>query len=166
MNRRRLGGIAVVAVALLAAAVGVPLFLPESSTSVDEPVGASDAADRKVLASGTFTGKAGHTVAGQVSLVEDADGYLLRFEDYGQTPGPDVYIYLTPSADPDTASEINAGEKILIDGGADGGESTKVGTFEQRLPADFDPSGYHGVAVWCDRFATPFGTAPLEPVSS
>lgn len=138
-------------------------FLPEGQTRADEnaPLGAMDAGE--TLARGIFEGKAGHHVAGNVELVRIDGAHYLHFVDYEQTAGPDVYIYLTPARDADTASEIDAGVKILIDGGADGGESTKVGTFYQRIPDHVDVHAYHGVAAWCDRFDTPFGTAPLEP---
>jgi hypothetical protein len=51
--------------------------------------------------------------------------------------------------------------KVRIEGGADGGESTKEGSFNQRLPESLDPSAYSGVGVWCDRFGVPFGYASL-----
>ncbi len=155
--------IAIVLVLVAALGVGYVIadtyFLPESSTTVSEAPTASGSAVE--MASGTFSGKAGHQVSGTVRLEQDDDGFFLRFEDYQQTQGPDVYVYLTPAEDPDTVSEISAGRKILIDGGADGGESTKEGTFVQRLPADIDIDRYNGVAIWCDRFSTPFGSAPL-----
>lgn len=134
-------------------------FLPEDSTVVNEAPPATGATE---VTAGTFSGKAGHRVTGTVALERDEEGYFLRFEDYRQTQGPDVYVYLTPSEDPDTASEISAGRKILIDGGADGGESTKEGTFVQRLPADIDVERYNGVAIWCDQFSVPFGAAALN----
>lgn len=138
-------------------------FLPETATRVDE----SSAIDPSMtpLKQGMFSGKTGHHVSGTVGLFEDDDGYYLRFEDYRQTQGPDVFVYVTPAADPDTRAEIDAGRKIHIDGGADGGESTKEGTFVQRLPPDIDPTQYGGVAIWCEQFSVPFGSAPLEPVA-
>jgi hypothetical protein len=93
-------------------------------------------------------------------------GHALLFEEYSQTQGPDVFVYLTPSPTPETSADVAAGVKVLLDGGADGGESTKEGTFEQRLAADVAPDAYEGVSIWCDRFSTPFGAATLEAVSS
>ncbi|MDX1747204.1 MAG: DM13 domain-containing protein [Halobacteriales archaeon] len=136
-------------------------FLPEQSTVVDEAV--TPSGTETVLATGMFTGTTGHRVSGTVRLVEDADGYALHFEEYAQTQGPDVFVYVTPAATPDSRAEIAAGQKVLIDGGADGGESTKEGTFVQRLPADVDSSQLGGVAIWCDQFGVPFGYATLEP---
>ena len=167
MNRPELALTVATIVAIVAIVVAGPLFLPEEATVVEAtptPAGV-DRGTATVIATGTFEGTTGHTVRGQVSLVQDAKGYLLRFEDYEQTQGPDVYIYLTPTADPRTSAAVDAGYKVRIDGGAGDGESTKVGTFEQRLPDDLDPRAFRGVAVWCDRFSTPFGAATLEPVA-
>lgn len=138
-------------------------FLPETATQVDE----SNAADSSAipLARGTFSGTTGHHVSGTVTLFEDDDGYYLQFENYRQTQGPDVFVYLTPASDPDTRAEIDAGRKLRIAGGTGDGESTKEGTFVQRVPPDIDPTQYGGVAIWCDRFSVPFGHAPLEPVA-
>jgi hypothetical protein len=143
--------------------LGVDLFAPERATVTD-----ADAADgdETVLKRGTFVGKAGHRCSGTVELVEDAAGRYLQFRDYEQTPGPDVFCYLTPDGDPDTTIEVRDGTKVLIDGGADGGELTLTGTFVQRLPADLtaDLDSLGGVAVWCENFSVPFGAATLEAV--
>ena len=156
-----------VALGILGLAVGVALigpsdfFLPESATRVEE----SPDERGVVLKRGTFVGTAGHDVDGTVSLVRDEDGLSLRFENYTQTQGPDVFVFVTPSSTPDTRAEIRAGQKVLVTGGADGGESTKEGTFVQRLPAGTDPADIGGVGIWCERFATPFGYAELAAVS-
>ena len=160
MNRRSVVVVAVVfALAAGAVLVGVELFAPERATVVAE----SDTfgPDAEVLKTGTFVGKAGHSVSGTVSVVRDGDALYLHFEDYSQTQGPDVFVYVTPAADPDSTEEVYVGTKVLVDGGADGGESTKEGTFVQRLPDGVDPSTVNGVGIWCDRFSTPFGAATL-----
>ncbi|MFC4356979.1 DM13 domain-containing protein [Halobium salinum] len=161
MKRRQiLAGVGAVTGLGVAGVVGWELFAPERSTMVAEAAGPTGMA----LKRGVFVGKANHRVSGTVTLYEDGEGVALRFEEYEQTQGPDVFVYLTPAPDPDTTSEVDAGVKILVDGGADGGESTKEGTFTQRLPAGVDPSEYMGVSIWCDRFAVPFGAATLTPV--
>lgn len=160
--------VGVAAMVVLVAAVVVigpsDFFLPERASQVDEsPEPTADGVD--VLKRGTFAGAAGHDVSGTVTLLRDDEGLYLRFEDYSQTQGPDVFVYVTPADEPTKKSEVRAGQKILIDGGADGGESTKEGTFTQRLPDGVSASDVEGVAIWCERFATPFGYADLQPVS-
>ena len=160
MRTRTIYGVGVVALVLVGGAFAYQLFFaPEVATRASDtalPDGAT------VLTEGRFEGKAGHDVSGRVQLYELDGVHYLRFVDYEQEQGPDVFVYLTPAEDPDTGSEIAAGRRIPIDGGADGGESTVTGTFVQRLPADVDPADYRGVGVWCDRFRTPFGAATLR----
>ena len=164
--------------------LGVELFAPERATRVNEDRtggtagsadggggsaggGGSDSASgggTEVLKSGEFVGKANHRCSGAVDLARDGSGLFLQFRDYEQTQGPDVFCYLTPAEEPDTTAEIEAGRKVLIDGGADGGELTKTGTFAQALPGDVDVDAIGGVGVWCDRFSVPFGAATLAPV--
>lgn len=165
MTQRRtlLVGVAVLAVIALGVAITVigpsDFFVPEQSTQVDDK---TMLADGQVLKQGSFVGTAGHEVIGTVILAEDEEGLYLRFENYSQTQGPDVYVYVTPASTPDSTQEIREGRKILIDGGADGGESTKEGTFVQRLPDDVSAEDINGIGIWCEGFRTPFGYAELS----
>ena len=153
-------GVVALLVVVAGGVVAERYFLPERSTQVNA---AGDLnASASILATGTFAGQTGHQVSGTVSVVEDGGTHYLRFENYEQTQGPDVFVYLTPSATPEASADVAAGERVLIDGGADGGESTKEGTFVQALPEDVDPTQYRGVSIWCDDFGVPFGSATLE----
>lgn len=161
MKRRTLLGGAGAAAAVGAGYLGYERFAPERATRADRDRAADGAT---VLKTGEFTGKDGHHCAGTVLLARDADGRFLQFRRYEQTQGPDVYCFLTPAPDPDEAAKVEAGTKVRIDGGADGGELTKTGTFAQPLPAAADPGAARGVAAWCEDFSVPFGAATLtEP---
>jgi hypothetical protein len=152
-------GVAVLLVALVVIGPG-DFFLAERSTQVDESN--PDLADATVLETGTFSGAAGHDLSGTVSLLRAENGDLhLRFEDYQQQQWPDVFIYVTPGESPTTREAVEAGTKVLIDGGSDGGESTKVGNFAQKIPAGVTAEDINGVSAWCDQFSTPFGEATL-----
>lgn len=164
MKRNVLIAIAVVVVAIpLLVFLAMPgRFLPEKTQNLSEDApGDTMMENASVLGEGTWSGKAGHAASGRVELLRVGEQHYLRFEDFEMTSGPMVYLYLTPSTDGDTKAEIDAGVRILIDGGADGGEATKRGTFNQLLPAGLDITQYHGVAAWCDDFSVPFGTAAL-----
>lgn len=114
-----------------------------------------------VLASGEFVGVDGHDVSGRVSLVaRDGDRYL-QFREYEQTSGPDVFVYVTPTDEPTTSGPVNAGTKVRLDGGEDGGEATKRGTFVQTLPDAVSADDVEGIPVWCEAFGVPFGYADL-----
>ena len=162
---------------------GFELFAPERATRVNEDrtdgssggtsgSGSGDSAQSagdddpegvEVLKTGEFVGKANHRCSGTVELARDDGGLFLQFRDYEQTQGPDVFCYPTPDADPDTTAEIDAGTRVLIDGGADGGEITKTGTFVQVVPNGVAVEDVNGVGIWCDRFSVPFGAATLSP---
>ena len=160
-----LGGVAVVIVGLATAIAVIgpsDFFLPEQSTNVEET--ATTEGD-ELLKRGTFVGTAGHRVTGTVELRRSDEGLSLRFVSYEQTQGPDVFVYVTPSSSPDTRGEIRDGVKVRLDGGADGGESTKEGTFTQRLPDGIGAEDIGGVGIWCEQFATPFGYAELTTAS-
>ena len=160
-----IGGAVLAVVALFVSLVVIgpsDFFLPEQSTQVDEPLTDGDA---EVLKRGSFVGASGYDVTGTVLLMRDDEGLFLRFENYSQTQGPDVFVYVTLSSTPDTRAEITAGTKVRIDGGVDDGESTKEGTFTQRLPNDVSAEDLNGVGIWCERFSTPFGYAELSPES-
>ncbi|AUV81712.1 hypothetical protein C2R22_08670 [Salinigranum rubrum] len=159
--------------------VGWELFAPERATRVNEEramasvasgaggesgteTGNGDTGGVQLLKTGEFVGKDNHRCSGTVELARDDAGPFLQFRDYDQTQGPDVFCYLTPDADPDTTAAIDAGVKVLVDGGADGGEMTKTGTFVQPLSNDTDVERMNGVGIWCDRFSVPFGAATLS----
>ncbi|MEZ3115581.1 DM13 domain-containing protein [Halobaculum sp. MBLA0147] len=114
-----------------------------------------------VLASGEFVGVDGHDVSGRVSLVERDGDLYLQFRDYQQTSGPDVFVYVTPADEPTTSGPVNAGTKVRLDGGGDGGEATKRGTFVQKLPDSVSADDVEGIAIWCEAFGVPFGYADL-----
>ena len=163
MQNRTIVTLGVVALLFVGGAfVFLAFFAPEQSTRAGTAEAATLSPNATVLKAGSFEGKAGHDVSGRVELVELDGVHYLRFVNYEQQQGPDVFVYLTPAEDPDTGAEIADGRKVLIDGGADGGESTVEGTFLQRIPGDIDPDAFDGVGIWCDRFRTPFGAATLR----
>lgn len=144
-------------VLLVGIVVALPRFLPERSLRLDEsaPEGA-----RTVL-EGSWSGRAGHSASGKVSLVQNGSQAWLRFEDFEMTSGPAVYLYLGMDEEPDSQSEIERSWRLPIMGGADGGELTKRGDFNQMLPDGFDVSKVRGLGAWCDDFRVPFGVAPM-----
>lgn len=161
MKRRTLL-LAVPSVVLLAVVGGAVAlrdkFLPEATTHLHEEASVSS----MFLKEGAFSGRAGHSASGTVKLIRDGNDYFLRFESFEMTSGPMVYLYLAPSPEPDSKSEIDEATRIYIDGGADGGEITKRGTFNQKLPAGLEIDSFRGVGAWCEDFSVPFAVATLQ----
>lgn len=175
MKRNTLIGLAVAAVVALVMGVVAyqTWFAPVDAKTVDQDFpdlgtssqsGSHSDAQPTALRSGSFTGADDfHYASGTVDLYRAADGtYVLRFEDYDARSGPDVYLYLTKNAgDASTAAVEGDGLRILVPGGANGGQATLRGNFNVDLPAGTDALAYGGITIWCDDFNQFFGSAPL-----
>ncbi len=98
------------------------------------------------------------TASGGVSLVKLENGkYELRLgDDFSTTPGPDLFVYLSVSADPQDGDAITGNE--FVDAGKLG---SPTGGQKLLLPSDFDPAKFKSVAIWCKQFSVLFGAAPL-----
>lgn len=106
--------------------------------------------------SGAFDHRSGiDTVAGHAMLGTATDGTLiLRLEDLHATHGPDLYVYLTRVASPQTADEVQRGYEV---------STLKATTGDQNytLPAGTDLSQYKAVVIFCKSFSVIFGYANL-----
>ncbi|MEX2011647.1 MAG: DM13 domain-containing protein [Chloroflexota bacterium] len=169
---RTAGVLAAVALAVglpLASYLGSPLF---RSTTVDEPApvtaGAtptpssvspgesspSAAASGMGVRSGSFTGADEfHFGRGTAHLIQTAaGGYVLRLEDFEVRNGPDLFVYLSPSADGYADGSVELGQL-----------KADKGNQNYDVPADVDPAAARSVVIWCKQFAVLFATAPLSP---
>lgn len=156
-------GVPALGLVALVSIVGALYFLPMPTTTVDEAA----PPDTTVVKTGPYEGAdAFHHGSGTVSILRDAEGrHHLRFEAYDARAGPDVYFYLTPRADADSTADVEEeGLRVLVPGGARGGQATLRGDFNVPLPYGFDPDRYAALVAWCDRFDERFGTAVLTPV--
>ena len=99
------------------------------------------------------------TASGGVSLVKLENGkYELRLgEDFNTTPGPDLFVYLSASADPQNGDAITGNE--FVDAGKLG---SPTGDQKYSLASDFDPRKFKSVAIWCKQFSVLFGAAALS----
>ena len=98
------------------------------------------------------------TASGGVSLVKLENGkYELRLgDDFSTTPGPDLFVYLSASADPQDGDAITG--KEFVDAGK---LDSPTGGQKFSLASDFDPGKFNSVAIWCKQFSVLFGAAPL-----
>lgn len=110
-----------------------------------------------ILGQGSFVdGDAIHKGSGVATLYHTPEGaYLLRFDDFVTTNGPDVHVLLSPNATP--ASHDTLGEYLDL-----GEIKGNIGDQNYPLPADFDPTLYKSVVIHCLAFNVIFATATLE----
>ena len=92
-----------------------------------------------------------HRGSGTASVLEIEPGrYLLRFEAFSVTNGPDLRVYLSPSGTGYADGALDLGKLKATDG-----------SFNYELPDDFDPGAWASVVIWCEPFAVQFAHAPL-----
>jgi len=122
--------------------------LAPSATPTAEPTAFRPA----VVATGSFHGSDDfHFGRGTATIVETAPGrYRLRFADFSVRNGPDLYVYLSPSADGYADGSLELGPLKATDG-----------AFGYDLPAGTDPGDFASAVVWCKQFSHLFATAPL-----
>jgi hypothetical protein len=126
-----------------------PTAIP-APTAVPEPI---------VLVMGSFVAGSvpGDTADGTATIYQLADGSrLLRLEEFSATNGPDLFVALSSSANPDRDGLRNS-EWIQL-------EALKgnQGYQNYALPADLDLSLYRTVVIWCRTFDIVFGYALVE----
>ncbi len=104
------------------------------------------------IASGEFSGTDDfHFGSGTASIVEIEPGrYHLRLEDFSVRNGPDLYVYLSPSADGWTEDALELGLLKATDG-----------SFGYDLPAGTDPGAFQSAIIWCKQFSHLFAVAPF-----
>jgi hypothetical protein len=106
---------------------------------------------------GDFHGVA-HPGTGSAAVYRQDDGsYVLRLENLDIFNGPDLYVYAV------AADDANDNDAVLEAGFLNLGRlKGNQGNQNYGLPADFDPSTYRSISVWCQRFSVNFATAPLR----
>ena len=95
-----------------------------------------------------------HFGRGTARLIEVAPGsYVVRLEDFAVRNGPDLYVYLSPSADGYTRDAIEIG-RLKADRGNQ--------NYDVPSGALADPARAASVVIWCKQFSHLFATAPLD----
>ncbi len=110
-----------------------------------------------VVAQGKFVdGDVFHRGSGTAAIWRAADGsYVLRLTEFRTSVGPDLRVLLSPAAAP--ASHARLGNYLEVSK-----LKGNLGDQEYALPADFDPTLYHSVVIYCVPFRVIFATATLE----
>lgn len=110
-------------------------------------------------------GDIGHRCEGNVSIVQEGGLWLLTFEDFDATDGPDVWFYLTESGhEGDSESVEERGLLVLVPQTMNNsdGRAEVEGTFTVPLPQDFDPTSWGGLSVWCEDYNILMGSVAFS----
>ena len=112
-----------------------------------------------ILATGTFHGKVHHT-SGRATIYQEPNGKrVLRLTNFTTSNGPDVHVILIAAKNPeDDANFLKSGTERIELGKLKGNE----GDQNYDIPSDTDLNKFETVSIYCERFNTDFGAAPLE----
>jgi hypothetical protein len=114
------------------------------------------------LAAGMFiSGKTpGHHVDGKATIFQLEQGKpVLRLEDFSATNGPDLFVVLSSSANPDQDGVKNGAYVQLK------ALKGNIGNQNYEISGDVDLGQYKSVVIWCRTFNVVFGYAPLASAS-
>lgn len=85
------------------------------------------------------------------------DGYVLRFEDFRVTNGPDLRVLLSTHSDPMGRGDVNGSAFVELDS-----LKGNVGNQNYLIPDDVDVDDHHSVVIYCWPFQVVFSVAPLS----
>lgn len=121
------------------------------------PLAAAPVITPTVIAHGQFIdGDILHKGSGTAAIWREADGrFVLRLTNFRTSVGPDLRVLLSPAASP--VSHARLGDYIEVSQ-----LKGNLGDQEYVLPADFDPTHYQSVVIYCAPFRVIFATATLN----
>ena len=144
---------ALTAAAAAVAAVVLVWFQPQQLLIDREVDEAAPPADD--VASGAFV-SLDHGTRGTARVLDVGDGArVVRLEGLATDNGPDLYVYLSANA-------VDGEEQAFDDDYVSLGRlKGNEGDQNYDVPAGVDVGRYASVVIWCDRFNSAFGAAPL-----
>jgi hypothetical protein len=111
------------------------------------------------LSSGSFLpgSTPGDHAEGSATIYRLEDGRrIVRLQDFKTTNGPDLFVVLAASANPDQDG-VKSGEYLQL-----AALKGNQGDQNYELPADAELGKYKSVVIWCRTFNVVFGYAALE----
>ena len=101
-----------------------------------------------------------HQGQGTATIYRQADDtYLLRFEDFRVTNGPDLRVLLAAAANPQSRGELQDGGYVEL-----APLKGNIGSQNYEIPEGVDPVAEGGsVIIYCRPFQVIFSVAPLQP---
>lgn len=115
--------------------------------------------EAEVVRSGTFRdADRAHRGTGTARLVAlPGGGHEVQFTGFDVTNGPDLEVWLSAHADPETSSDVSSNAWISL-----GQLKGNVGDQAYPIPEDTDVSQFNSVVIWCEQFGVLFSPAALS----
>ena len=130
---------------------------PVGSRSMAVPEGAAHPSPVE-LSRGDFV-RQEHKVQGVARLLLLDDGQrIVRLERFSTSDGPDLHVLLSEKKAGGNWLKYSRGHSVRL-----GALKATDGNHNYVIPASADLSGVASVVIWCRRFHTAFGSAPLTP---
>lgn len=100
-----------------------------------------------------------HKGSGDATIYDlGTDGFVLRFEDFNVTNGPDLRVLLTTHPDPMGRGDVHADDVTYVELGKLKGN---IGNQNYPIPDDVNVDDQHSVVIYCKPFQVVFAVAPL-----
>lgn len=109
-------------------------------------------------------GDPGHSCEGTVSIAEVNGTWMLAFEDYDATDGPDVWFYLTKEGHEGETEAVEEDGLLVLVPQIDDGRAEVEGNFLIPLPDSFIVTEWGGLSVWCEDYNILMGSVAFSPV--
>ena len=101
-----------------------------------------------------------HKGSGDATIYDlGTDGFVLRFEDFNVTNGPDLRVLLTTHPDPMGRADVHADDVTYVELGKLKGN---IGNQNYLIPGDVNVDDQHSVVIYCKPFQVVFAVAPLS----
>lgn len=101
-----------------------------------------------------------HKGSGDATIYDlGTDGFVLRFENFNVTNGPDLRVLLTTHPDPMGRGDVHADDVTYVELGKLKGN---IGNQNYLIPGDVNVDDQHSVVIYCKPFQVVFAVAPLS----
>lgn len=126
-------------------------FTPTVAIDDEKP-----ATDATILREGQFQdADASHKGSGSLSILQDGDERIVRFENFQGTAGPGLKVLLVENINGTNQNEI--GNYVDL-----GSLKSTNGNQNYTIPKDVDLSNYTGVMIYCEPFHVVFSRAAFQ----
>ncbi len=119
----------------------------------------SNVSQLTILKTGSFLdADSVHKGSGMATIYQGPDGSrVLRLEDFDSTNGPDLYVMLSPTANPQSREELSSPGYVNL-----GKLKGNIGNQNYAIPDDVEIPAQGSIVIYCRAFHVIFSVASLQ----